>query len=182
MSFDPPANAVHDDPTVDSRLHRLEPTNRLESFPPGATLALALATPPEQSVHVGEHIQGKGVTVIVAMRDLIEDVDGLKPVTKGSFVGRIRALVLTARPISVGEYFRNSLTWAHQVGGAREIHVPSHELAVLLGIEGRSRSLRNAYLVVRDGVIVWSSISEADKRHSAAGLAEAIEHALSASA
>lgn len=172
MSFAPPS--VQSDPADEQDLPagRREPSNRLATFPPTATVTLALDA--SSPVHVGELVGESGTAIVVAVNDLIDDVRGVKTAVAAGHDHRVgKVIVLAARPASIGEYFRNSVDWLKQVGGASDVHVPSHELAVLLGVEAARGTLRNAYLVVVNGAIVWSS-AVTGKRHDAAGLETAL--------
>lgn len=175
MSFAPPLQSGPAD-EQDLLLGRHEPSNRLDTFPPTATVTLALDA--NVPIHVGELVDEDGTAIVVAVNDLINDVNGVKDAIAAAHAHQAgKVIVLAARPANVGDYFRNSVAWAKQVGRASDIHVPSHELAVLLGIEGARGMLRNAYLVITNGAIVWSSAVNAkrhDARHDASGLESAL--------
>lgn len=165
----------------DPLLERPEPSHRLDSFRPDATLSFAADG--AHSLHVGERIPEDGIAVLGIFHDLVDGRDVMKALTRRIRNDRVSVFVIAGRPDIVSESFLRDVSYAQKVGGAPDVFAPSRELAVLLGVNiprdgGRNR-LRNGFLLVVDGAIVWRAIADAarpDTAHDTDGLTEAIAH------
>lgn len=174
------AQLLSSDP-ADAQDPRHAHANELANFPPEATLSPLMD--PENDVHVSERIPGDGIVVLGMFYDLV-DSRPMQALTRDIASDRVTCLVVVGRPRSVSsDTFRNKMSYAKQVGGARDILSPSRDLATLLDAsvprDPDYNRLRNGLVLIVDGAIVWRSVAKAetpDAPHDISGLVAAIAH------
>lgn len=132
-----------------------ETSRHLHSFPPEARAQIGAQGTLK---HVSELLPDTGVCVLVTVHDLVEDVDGIRRVSDK--VGSQRTFVVAKSRPSYAESFCVQLDWARRIGHASDVLLSSHELTALLGSEAAHDTLRNGIVIVRDGEIVWSWMSD----------------------
>lgn len=181
MSFAPsPEPGSSDDRTTHPHDHPGH-ANALANFPPEATLSPLLD--PEKAAHVGGRIPDEGIVVIATFYDLVDSVP-MKALTRDIANDRVTCLMVVGRPrFTNGDTFLSKISYAKQVGGAKDILSPSPELATLLGArvprDPDYNRLCNGLLLVVDGAIVWRDVAKADHpdtAHNLSGLTAAIAH------
>mgnify|MGYP001574159512 FL=1 len=109
--------------------------------------------------HVSDILPDKGLLVLVATHDLIENVNSISCITNR--VGSKSVYALTGLPAFRAETYRMSIIWVKMIGHTDNILFCRHELSVLLGIDAGRGQVRNGIVIVKDGKIVWSKVADA---------------------